>query len=40
MLLGDMIDIVIKKELCIKKLYAMKNNDNAQTFIPEYTITA
>lgn len=28
MSLGDMIDIVIKKEPCIKKLYAMKNNDN------------
>ena len=28
MSLGDMIDIVIKKEPCIKILYAMKNNDN------------
>ena len=28
-LLGDMIDFVIKKEPCINKIYAMKNKDHA-----------
>jgi len=37
MSLGDMIDIIIKKEPCIKKFYAMKNKDNTQKFILEHT---
>ena len=39
MSLGDMIDIVIKKEPCIKKLYAKKNNENThcKKSIPKYT---
>lgn len=36
MSLGDMIDIIIKKEPYIKKIYTMKNN-NTQKFIPKNT---
>jgi len=35
MSLGDIIDIVIKKEPCINKLYAMKNKYNSHNVVLE-----